>query len=149
MNFKQQCYTACLQLVDTNIRAIRNRLQQLSESVQEDTKSTAGDKHETGRAMIHLEQENTNKQLQEALEQKSVLETIDISIVAPCIVKGSLVKTNKGYLFISTGLGKVNVDGTIVFALSPQSPLGKLLMGQSVNNTATINNITYVIEEIL
>ena len=35
----------------------------LNSAITDDSKSTAGDKHETGRAMVHLEQEKLSKQL--------------------------------------------------------------------------------------
>jgi hypothetical protein len=41
------------------------------------------------------------------------------------IVNGSLVKTDKGYLFISIALSKARIDGNPVNALSPQSAWAK------------------------
>jgi len=148
MTFKQKIYNQYLQMQETKINGLQQQLNDLKESTANETKSTAGDKYETARAMLQIEQDNTRRQLQEALEPQSIFTTIDISINSDEIIRGSLVKTNKGYLFISVALGKILEEGTPIIALSPQSPLGKQLMGLRVNDTTTINNIAYTIEQI-
>ena len=136
-------------MLEIKINGLQQQLNDLKESTANETKSTAGDKYETARAMLQIEQDNTRRQLQEALKQQSIFAAIDISISSNEIIRGSLVKTNKGYLFISVALGKIIIDGKNIIALSPQSPLGKQLMGLGVKDTTTINNINYSIEEIL
>ena len=123
-------------------------LADLKESGANETKSTAGDKHETALAMLQIEQENKRAQLQEVLAQKAVLEKIDPALSPTMIVNGSLVKTNRGYLFISTALGKAMIDNIHVIALAAKSPLGEKLMGSKVDDVVSINNIEYRIEGI-
>ena len=123
-------------------------LADLKESGANETKSTAGDKHETALAMLQIEQANTRAQLQEVLAQKAALEKINPVLSAAMIVNGSLIKTNRGYLFMSIALGKAVIDNNAVIALSPQSPLGQKLMGLQVGNVALINNMEYYIEGI-
>jgi archaellum component FlaC len=43
-------------LIDKKIDALQNRFDDLNNDLASDHKSSAGDKHETGRAMIQLEQ---------------------------------------------------------------------------------------------
>jgi len=123
-------------------------LADLKESGSNETKSTAGDKHETALAMLQIEQANTRAQLQELLLQKAALEKIDPALSATIIANGSLIKTNKGYLFMSIALGKAMIENITVIALSPQSPLGQKLMGLKPGEVAAINNIEYFIESI-
>jgi transcription elongation GreA/GreB family factor len=149
MTFKQKIYNQFRQMLETKISGLQQQLNDLKESTANETKSTAGDKYETARAMLQIEQDNTRRQLQEAMEQQSIFTAIDISISSNEISRGSLVKTNKGYLFISIALGKIIVDGITVIALSPQSPLGRQLMSLRTNDTTAINNISYTIEKIL
>jgi transcription elongation GreA/GreB family factor len=149
MTFKQKIYNQFRQMLETKINGLQQQLSDLKESTANETKSTAGDKYETARAMLQIEQDNTRRQLQETLEQQSIFTSIDISITSNEIIRGSLVKTNKGYLLISVALGKIVMDGITVIALSPQSPLGKQLMGLRVSDATTINNISYTIEELL
>jgi hypothetical protein len=123
-------------------------LADLKESGSNETKSTAGDKHEIALAMLQIEQANAGAQLQDVLQKKAALEKIDPALSSSKIVNGSLVKTDKGYLFISIALGKATIDGNPVIALSPQSPLGEKLVGLSARDVAEINNNKYVIERI-
>ena len=148
MNFKQKVHQHYYQLIINKIDLLNNELNDLRESSRNETKSSAGDKYETTRAMLQLEQDKTNKQLKEAQEQKAIFEQIDGSIISNQVIKGSLVKTGKGYLFVSIALGKAIVDGITVIALSPQSPLGMKLMGLKANDSAEINGQQYLIETV-
>jgi len=148
MTFRQKVYEQYLQSINDKISLLRNILNDLKESSSNETKSTAGDKHETALAMLQIEQKNTSQQLKEALDQKILFGQIKFPVIKPEIAKGSLLKTNKGYLFLSIALGKIIVDGITVIAISPQSPLGQKLVGLKVNEAAEINGITYVIENI-
>jgi transcription elongation GreA/GreB family factor len=148
MTFKQQIYARCRELVAGKLRLLQEELKALSDSAANETKSTAGDKHETALAMLQLEQEKARQQLAEAREQLSVIDRLDISMSTGKAVMGSLVKTNRGYLFISLGLGKIIVEENIVIALSPRSPLGMKLIGTVVNDQVEVNGIWYTIEQI-
>jgi transcription elongation GreA/GreB family factor len=148
MTFKQKIHQHYLLVINDKIQLLQQVLAGLKESGANETKSTAGDKHETALAMLQIEQANVRAQLKEMLEQKAVLEKINPALSPIAIVQGSLVKTNKGYLFVSVALGKAVIDGRAVIALSSQSPLGKQLMGLQVGNTATINSHQYIIEEL-
>ncbi|MBK7123281.1 MAG: hypothetical protein IPH68_10980 [Chitinophagaceae bacterium] len=148
MTLKQKIYDHYLQKINDRITQLQQVLADLKESGSNETKSTAGDKHETALAMLQIEQANTRSQLQEVLDQKVKLEKIDPALSATVIVHGSLVKTNWGYLFISIAAGKITIDHSTVIALSPQSPLGQKLMGLKAGETAAINNTVYIIEHI-
>lgn len=148
MTLKQKIYNHYLHLVDEKVNMLQKVLADLKESGTNETKSTAGDKHETALAMLQIEQANTRAQLQEVLAQKAALEKINPILPASIIVNGSLIKTNRGYLFMSIALGKAVIDEHAVIALSPQSPLGQKLMGLQAGETALINNTEYCIEGI-
>ncbi|HQW93537.1 MAG TPA: hypothetical protein PKY28_10580 [Ferruginibacter sp.] len=148
MKLKQKIYDHYLQKINDRITQLQQVLADLKESGSNETKSTAGDKHETALAMLQIEQANTRSQLQEVSDQKVKLEKIDPALSAIVIVHGSLVKTNRGYLFISIAAGKITIDHSTVIALSPQSPLGQKLMGLKAGEKAAINNTVYIIEHI-
>lgn len=148
MTFKEKVYHHFLQSATEKINLLQKTLDDLKESGANETKSTAGDKHETALAMLQIEQANTRAQLKEAQEQKAVLEKINPALTPAVIVPGSLIKTSKGYLFLSTALGKAVVNNITVTALSPLSPLGKQLHHLQQGQTATVNNTPYYIENI-
>ncbi|WP_207497121.1 hypothetical protein [Aridibaculum aurantiacum] len=148
MTLKEQVSQQCCEQVEIKMNVLEKTLHDLRESAANETKSTAGDKHETALAMLQIEQENTSRQLQEVLNQKLVLERINLHVQPIQVVQGSLVKTNKGYFFLSIALGKVKAGDNMVIALSPQSPLGAKLLGKKVNDMVEMNGVKYLIEEI-
>ena len=148
MMLKQKIYDHYLQLINERIARLQQVLADLKESGANETKSTAGDKHETALAMLQIEQANTRAQVQELVLQKAALEKIDASLSAPMVANGSLIKTSRGYLFMSIALGKAEVEDTMVIAISPQSPLGQKLMGLKTGEAALMNGIEYIVESI-
>jgi transcription elongation GreA/GreB family factor len=148
MKLKQKIYNHYLQVITDKVAMLQKVLNDLKESGANETKSTAGDKHETALAMLQIEQANTRTQLQEVLNQQAAMQKINPSLSADMVLNGSLIKTNRGYFFMSVALGKADVDHISVTALSPQSPLGNRLMGLKAGATAAINNTDYLIESI-
>ena len=148
MTFKQKIHQQYLQLIQDRIDVFRDMIVDLTEDSKNDAKGSAGDKHETALSMMHIEQEKINHKLKEVLGQKAVLDKIDATKLTQTIIVGSLVKANGIYLFLSAALPKISVDGVNVIALSPQSPLGSHLMGNSVGFTFEINGTKYLIESV-
>lgn len=148
MTWKQKVYAHYRQVVSEKMAMLQQVLADLKESSSNETKSTAGDKHETALAMLQIEQANTRAQLQEVINQFDILEKINPEISAGIVVNGSLIKTNRGYFYMSAALGKALVDGVPVIAISPQSPLGQKLMGLEAGKTAAINAVTYLVENV-
>lgn len=148
MTLKEKVYSHYLKTINDKIQLLQYTLSDLKESGSNETKSTAGDKHETALAMLQIEQENKRTQLSDALTQKAALKKTNPIVAALRIISGSLVKTNRGFFFISIALGKAFIDGISVIAISPQSPLGMQLMGLSTGDVTEINNNHYIIESI-
>jgi len=146
---KEAVYGKCLQIARQKAELLQQNLAGLRDSAANETKSTAGDKHETALAMLQIEQANTGKQLEEAQELYRQLTKIDIQRPADSVITGSLVKTNHGYIFISVALGKIGIDEQTVFALSRYAPLGQKLFGLQVNGQGEVNGKKYIVEEIL
>ncbi len=148
MHLKQKVYSHFLQQVNEKIASLQWVLASLKESAGNETKSTAGDKHETALAMLQIEEANTRVQLRQVLDQKEVLQKINPATATASVVTGSLIQTTKEYLFISAALGKATIDGHLVIALSSQSPLGKKLTGLAAGASVEMNNNSYNILRI-
>jgi hypothetical protein len=146
--FKQNIADQCLRVIENKTAALKAELNSLSESATNESKSTAGDKHETGRAMMQLEIEKLGNQLKEVEMQRALFDKIDLTKLSPIISRGNLVETDKGYFFLAIALGKIKSDDTIVFVISPDSPLGKKLMGLKPSDTAEVNGVTYTVKNI-
>ena len=135
-------------MVDEKISIAEKAVQASQESRDNETKSSAGDKHETGRAMVQIEQEQNSLQLSKALDLKKTLNTISEEPKGDKVQLGSFIKASNGYYFISIGVGKVTVNNEIVFAISAASPVGQLLLNKKVNDTFKIANKEITIQEI-
>jgi len=146
---RQEVYRHLLRLLDDRVAALQQHRDSLQESLKQETKSTAGDKYETGRAMVHIEQENADRQLGALLEQRATLERLNSTPSRAPVMHGSLVQTSKGCFFISIALGKMEIAGHTVYALSPQSPLGSLLLGTVPGTEVSLNGNRYTILDIL
>lgn len=112
-----------------------------------DTKSSMGDKYETGREMLQQEINNLQVQLNEILKQKDFLKTI-LPKPSDKAEKGAIVKTEKGLFFISVSLGEIKVENEKIICVSPESPLAKAMQGKQENEVFSINNINQKIENI-
>ena len=146
--FKKKVYAACVALLDERISSFQELLRDLTDGAENDSKSSAGDKHETSRAMMQLEHEKISRQLDETIRQRNELEKILPGQAQEVISKGSLIKTNQGYLFLSVAIGKIIEDETSVIVLSPQSPLGINLAGRKRGDTVEMNRVQYKILEV-
>ena len=67
MNIKQQLYKHCQEFVNQKLDTIQKTILSNKEALNSETKSSAGDKHETGRAMLQLEMEKAGQQLKVVL----------------------------------------------------------------------------------
>ena len=134
---KQQIFRKLQQLTDQRIETARIAIHSVKESRDNETKSSAGDKHETGRAMMQLEMERNNVQLTTALELKNEIDKINIDKECHKVEYGSLVFTNQENYFLSVGLGKIEIKEDIFYAVSPGSPIGKILKDKKIGNTFT------------
>lgn len=135
-------------IIDQRIEQYRNDISSAEESRNTATKSSAGDKHETGRALMQIELDNLKKQLSANLILKNSLDQMPTSVNRETIAFGSLVKTDQGLFFISVSLGKVTAGTTSCYALSPTAPLGNVLIGHKKDDAVRFREKVYFIEEI-
>ncbi|CAA7194014.1 hypothetical protein CHRY9293_00396 [Chryseobacterium potabilaquae] len=62
---------------------------------------------------------------------------------------GSLVLTNKARFYISVSLGEFFFEGDRFYAISPESPMAKKMMGMRSGDAFTLNNIHQKIIEVI
>ncbi|ALR30953.1 hypothetical protein ATE47_10610 [Chryseobacterium sp. IHB B 17019] len=112
-----------------------------------DTKSSMGDKYETGREMLQQEINNLQRQLNETLNQQALIQKITPEPSSKA-QNGALVKTDKGLFYISASVGEITYDNQKIMTVSDESPLVIAMSGLSSGHTFSINNINQTIEEI-
>lgn len=148
MTQKQKIHSQYIQIIQDKIDVFQDMISGLTEDAANDAKGSAGDKHETGLSMMHLEQEKLSAKLREVIEYKNILEKIDPTQNHVRVAYGSLVTTNKLTVFVSCALPKLVQEELTIFGISPQSPLGEKLMGQTENHTFSLNGVAYEILKI-
>ncbi|MFT4525329.1 MAG: transcription elongation GreA/GreB family factor [Granulosicoccus sp.] len=148
LDLKKTLYSLCENAIEQRVAHAKEALSLAQESANDETKSSAGDKHETGRAMAQLEAEKANAQLNQAMNLKHQLEKLDASIQTEKVVIGSLVICKTARFLLTVSAGKLEHEGQTYFAISADSPIGKLLLGKVTGDSITFNGITHEIVEI-
>jgi len=148
IDLKKGLYKSCVEFVDQREKTINEIITSSNDALASETKSSAGDKHETGRAMLQLEIEKASQQLEGIHEMRLILSKIRIDDISEVLKLGSVVITNHGNYFLAISAGEINISGIKYFAVSTASPIGKLLLGKSVGNAFDFNH-QYVIQEVI
>ncbi|PBQ30879.1 3-oxoacyl-ACP synthase [Sphingobacteriaceae bacterium] len=147
--FKEKVLEHCKDTVRRKIELIAFSMDEISGSMENETKSSAGDKHETARAKMQSEHEKLSWQLDELKNQYEQLTKIDKERSIQSVSSQNLVYTDKGIFFIIIPLGKVELDGKTIYVISPGSPLGKSLIGLKLDEKVKVNEFEYRILSIL
>jgi len=146
---KRQLFDKCESYVADKIAAAQKGMQDAQNAANNETKSSVGDKYETGRAMMHLEKNKYAIQLGEAIQLKQQLSEINPTKTCDIVENSSLVKTNKGNFFIAISLGKVELQKEKYYVISLASPLGKALHKAKKGDFITFRNMKYQILELI
>ena len=149
MSIKLELYDFCLEFVDNRFQTIQNTIKEIQESLLSETKSSAGDKHETGRAMLQLEREKSGNQLAEIQKLKAILNKVNSEAKHQKIALGSLVYTTQSNYFIAISAGEIVLDSKRFYAISQATPIAKLLISKTVGDEVLFRNTTIRITQIL
>jgi len=148
IELKKMIHEKAIQLIKNRIATAEAAVIGVVESKKSETKSSAGDKFETGRAMMQIEQEKSEMQLGRARALLRILENLKNEIGTQSVAIGSLVQANTGWYFVAIGLGKLIVEDTLIYVISPQSPIGKLLIGTKPGDTTIFRALSIEIQAI-
>jgi hypothetical protein len=148
VELKKLAFSYCLEHVASKIDQTNEAIRLLQQSANEETKSSAGDKYETGRAMAQLEIEKLLSQVGELKKQKHTLDQIDIDKCAPQIHNGSFVITDQAIFFLSVSIGQISVRDTVLFCISTSSPIGNKLLGLQKGGSFSFNNKIYTVLDV-
>ncbi|MEM6685190.1 MAG: 3-oxoacyl-ACP synthase [Bacteroidota bacterium] len=149
MTIKETLYNSCLQLVNGRKAKIQERFDGIQEAMLSETKSTAGDKHETGRAMLQLEREKLGKQLSEINKVQEILFKVDSKTTVSQGCLGSVIYTSQANYFISVSVGEITAKDEKFYAIATNTPIGKLLLGKKVGDKVNFRNQSFVIEKVV
>ena len=146
LDLKQKLYQLCCDFVENRRNIVQTTINEIQESLTSETKSSAGDKHETGRAMLQLEREKAGRQLAEIEKLAENLSKVNPDSASIIVGLGSVVYTTQANYFIAISAGQFEVDGIKFFAIAPNTPIGMLLMGKKVGDELNFRDTKFLIE---
>ena len=117
MTSKPALHALCQAFIEQRIAAARTAMQAAQESSSSETKSSAGDKYETGREMANAERDRNAAHLQQARRLQAELARINPDAPCDTVRPGALVTTDLGRFYISISAGQL--PGAEVFACRP------------------------------
>lgn len=140
---------ACFAYVHNKIAEVTLAMESAGTSLQEDTKSSAGDKYETGREMIQQDLNRFQQQISLAQEDLHTLQRIKQTEPSATVSLGTVLKTDKhNWYFIAISIGRLQAYPDL-FVISPVSPIGKLLLGKRKGDKINFNNESFMIDCVL
>ena len=137
-----------LDVILRRIEVARQAAGEARQSANQEEKSSAGDKYETGRAMGHLQQEMYARQQAGYEREHTSLQQVRTDTLCTSAVPGAFIRCHGISFFIAAGLGRRTVDGNTMLFLSPAAPLAKTLQNKRAGDTFIFNGQTLSIEDI-
>ena len=145
---KKILFTHCKADLEKKIEILELQKKSLQKDLTSEIKSSVGDKHETGRAMIQLELEKLGNQIHKIELNYQRLNTIKDFKTSSIVSLGSIIFTNKANYFLAVAADSCKINSKVFYCISSQSPIGKLLIGKKINQSIRFNDIESIILEI-
>ncbi len=127
---KNHLYQCCLDQLEKRFNDLEQMAGTIRKARNEETKSSAGDKYETGRAMMQLEEDKILAQIDQNRLMKNQLMSINPGIRSEIVALGSLVQTTERTYFLSIALGKMKLAEEVYYVISPAAPIGRAMLGK-------------------
>ena len=149
-NLKNLLFDHCENHINNKLKNYLKIDQELFKSLNEETKSSAGDKHETTRAMIQIEREKNSKRIKEIENSKKQLIVIkSVQLNNLKVSPGSIIFTSNNNYFISISSEIYSSDTNKIYCVSTNTPIAKSYLGKKIGDIVTFNNIESKIEKII
>ena len=146
---KVEIHETILKLLTKSIVQAKKDYELAKESRDSDTKSSAGDKFETGREMMQREMDKISASIDQSKSQLNFLSKINLHRPYSNVDVGCLMKTDHGIYYISIGLGKIEINAESIYAISLDSPIGQLFKGKRVGDILEFRGKTFKINQLL
>lgn len=149
VNIKIKLFELCTEYVEQKIKNAQQAIDNAQASANQETKSSSGDKYETGRSMMQLEIEKYVSQLTDGFNLKKILTQIDCTKSYQIAQPGALVYTNNGFFFISISTGKLIFEDVEYLAISLSSPIGQILFNKKTGDDFIFRNKKFIVKDII
>ena len=133
LHLKRTLYEHCQEYVQSLLAEALRGIKTSREAANQEEKSSAGDKFETQRAMMHLQMESFIKRHGVAEELETELLSL---IIKPQIhvELGALIEVEGRHYFIGVSAPSVTIGGVVYTCLSTEAPLYIAMRGLSAGD---------------
>lgn len=145
---KKSLLFQCIELMEDKMGVLDKMTGDLQDAANNETKSSAGDKYETGRAMMQQEKGKYMQQLSQAAFLRAQLTQINPEQTFDKVRFGAVVKTKLANYFIAISAGRMEVKGEKYYVISPQAPLAQEILSKQAGDKFIFNNQEIKIEEV-
>jgi transcription elongation GreA/GreB family factor len=142
---KSKIHANLRSILEKTLEEARREYVLAKESRDSDTKSSAGDKFETGREMMQREMDKLSALVDNTLYSLNKLDRLANLPSSSVVAEGSLVETDQETYYISIGYGKTDS----IYAISIESPLGVELKGKKVEDRVEMRGRIITIKSII
>lgn len=146
MDLKKKILNVCQNQLAETIHHLKSEMDEAQKAANE--YGLPKDRYDSFRSQLLRKKDMFAQQLVKANEQIDLLGQIDPEKQCSYVEFGAIIITNKQKMFISIGLGKVEIDSDVVYAISPAVPIYKVMEGKKAGEEFTFNNNTFKIEQI-
>ncbi len=146
MDIKSRLLKKCIEQQQEVIRQLEQEIQEAQK--QANDYGQPKDRYDAFRTKLMRQIELYAKQLDKAKIVFNTLQKIPIDKEIDSVEFGALVITNRQKLFVSAGLGKIEVDGEEFYAISAQVPIFQALKGKHAGDEIVFNGLSFVVQKV-
>jgi propanediol dehydratase small subunit len=129
MSLKKELLDNCKKFAANKLKTVEDAIADLKLSAYNETKSSVGDKYETGRAMIQNEIEKNAAQLKVWQNQLLELERLNPEYSPSKAEFGAIVYCSTANYFIAEACGKYIIEDKMYITVSKNSPVYLAMAG--------------------
>ncbi len=129
-DLKTEIFHYCERFVREKLDMVHQNLLDIQEALSQESKSTAGDKHQTERAILQIRREELGDRMKKTEGLLKVLKAIRATDIHKNIGLGSLVFTTNNNFYLAIPAGCFTSEDTKVYCISVNSPIGIKLRGK-------------------
>ncbi len=127
---KKKLLSICRKMQDETIQHLKLEMDDAQKSANE--YGTPKDRYDSYRIQLLRKKDMFGQQLAKTMEQLDTLDRISLKRRFEEVEFGALVITDKQKILVSIGLGKIELDGSTYFAISPSVPVFNAMIGKKV-----------------
>lgn len=130
------------------MKRILQSIRSVEDSMQQEGKSTAGDKHNTARANMQLERERLGQSLRQLEQMSAQLDRIPLEEISGPVRAGSLIHTTSGRFYLSIAVDAKVVGDKTFYMVGLSSPLAQAVLGKHQGDFYKLNSQEFRVLEV-